>query len=517
MSAERNAHRRKIWQPTSTRPESRAHERRVPICVAEALEPRFQLAASVLTPALGATTLPAAVLGGAKTNATATVDLTNSSAGTVSGPAKVQLYFSTTPVFDANAVLITTFTKSGNLKAAGVEALKIKLKAIPDVPNGSYYLLVNVTDPGGNTATTSSTGTTTIAAPFIALSETFSRLTIPASVRAGAKISAVASLTVTNNGNVASTGNTAIALYASPTGTFSSGDTQLTSLNKPLVIKPGASKLVNLPLKTVPAALPDGIYHVLAQVTDSKGDVTTAASSTTFTAGAAPQTLTISGAVDGSGVMQVNPTSVSWTNTFGVTPTSMLVNGQSWNPSADPSASMTGHLVPNDLTNYQVHTQVVSGRDIANAQIVNNQLMVFFADTPNGQDNYQIQVSFTPKPQPIASAPATIHIVATIDGSDVLHITNTTAIWTHGSWGSPKNVSLNGIAWDTVTQPTLPNSGATTFLPAGVDLSTVQLTKNSGRDTATYQIFSNSLDVYFGDNQLGVSTYDVTLTFGPDQ
>ena len=109
MSAEGIAHRRNIRQPTSTRPGSRAHERRVPICVAEALEPRFQLAASVLTPALGATTLPTAVLGGAKTNATATVDLTNTSASTVSGAATVQLYFSTTPAFDANAALITTF------------------------------------------------------------------------------------------------------------------------------------------------------------------------------------------------------------------------------------------------------------------------------------------------------------------------------------------------------------------------------------------------------------------------
>jgi hypothetical protein len=471
------------------------------------------LAASVLTPALGVTTLPTAVLGGAKTNATATVDLTNTSASTVSGVATVKLYFSTTPVFDANAVLITTFTKSGNLRAAGVEALKIKLKAIPDVPDGSYYLVVNVTDPSGTTATTASTGSTTIAAAFIALSETFSKLTIPASVKGGAKISAVASLQVTNNGNVASTGNTTIALYASPTQTFSSGDTQISSLDKPLVIKPGASKLVNLPLKTIPAALADGTYYVLAQVTDSKGDVTSAASSNTFVAGTAAPTLTISGEVDGSAVMQVNPTSVSWTNTFGATPTSMLVNGQPWNPSSDPSASMTGPLVPNDLSNYQVNTQVISGRDIANAQIVNNQLTVFFADTPNGKDNYQIKVFFTPKPQPVASTPTTIHIVGKIDGSDVLQITNTGAIWTHAFWGSPTNVSLNGIAWDTVNQPTLPNSGATTFLPAGVDLSTVQFTKNSGRDTATYQLFSNSLDVYFGDDQLGASTYDVTLTF----
>lgn len=39
-------------------------------------------------------------------------------------------------------------------------------------------------------------------------------------------------------------------------------------------------------------------------------------------------------------------------------------------------------------------------------------------------------------------------------------------------------------------------------------------TKNEGRDTATYQLFSNHIDVYFADNPEGAGVYDVTLTFG---
>jgi hypothetical protein len=34
-----------------------------------------------------------------------------------------------------------------------------------------------------------------------------------------------------------------------------------------------------------------------------------------------------------------------------------------------------------------------------------------------------------------------------------------------------------------------------------------------GRDTATYQIFPNCVDVYFADNPPGTSTHDVTLNF----
>ena len=102
-----------------------------------------------------------------------------------------------------------------------------------------------------------------------------------------------------------------------------------------------------------------------------------------------------------------------------------------------------------------------SGRDVANAQIENGHLFIDFADTPNGADNYSIQVSFTPKPPPVVSPSATLHISANVDGSDVLHITNSSATWSHGFWGDPTNVTLNGTPWDTVNNPTLPNSGST--------------------------------------------------------
>ena len=229
----------------------------------------------------------------------------------------------------------------------------------------------------------------------------------------------------------------------------------------------------------------------------------------------ATPTITVSGSVDGSGVMEVDANSVSWTNVSFGTPTDLLVNGNDWNPSADPTFGIGGApLVPSDLNNYFVSTNVLSGRDVANAQNENGHLFIDFADTPNGADNYSIQVSFTPKPLPVASPSATLHVSASVDGSDVLHISNSAATWSHGFWGQPTNVTLNGTSWDTVDNPTLTNSGSTMFLPPGVDLSTVQFSANAGRDTATYQLFPDHIDVYFADAPLGASNYDVTLQFG---
>jgi hypothetical protein len=229
----------------------------------------------------------------------------------------------------------------------------------------------------------------------------------------------------------------------------------------------------------------------------------------------ATPTITVSGSVDGSGVMEVDANSVSWTNVSFGTPTELLVNGNHWNPSTDPTLGIGGApLVPSDLNDYFVSTDVLSGRDVANAQIEKGHLFIDFADTPNGADNYSIQVSFIPKPPPIVSPAATLHVSATVDGSDVLHITNTSATWSHGFWGQPTNVTLNATPWDTVNNPTLPNAGSTMFLPPGVDLSTVRFSENAGRDTATYQLFPDHIDVYFADTPVGASNYDVTLQFG---
>jgi hypothetical protein len=225
----------------------------------------------------------------------------------------------------------------------------------------------------------------------------------------------------------------------------------------------------------------------------------------------------VSGPIDGSGVMEIDNSNVAWANTFFDTPTALNVNGVSWDPSTAPVISIPGPLLPTGpISDYFVNTDIISGRDIANAQVTYGQLYLYFCDTPSGADTYDVQVSFTPRPPPVPSPSATLQIQATIDGSDTLQITPAGLTWVHNYWSQPSGVTVNGYSWDTVDDPTLADTGATAFLPAGVDLSSVVFTKQEGRDTATYQYFpdQDQIDVYFGDNPGGSSQYQVTLSFG---
>jgi hypothetical protein len=154
--------------------------------------------------------------------------------------------------------------------------------------------------------------------------------------------------------------------------------------------------------------------------------------------------LSVSGPIDGSGVMHVDPAGVSWNNLYYNTPTALVVDGTAWNPSAQPSLNLPGPLLPDDLSSYFVNTKVISGREIANAQIINNQLQIFYADTSLGSDDYSIQVSFTPKPPPAPSPSGTLHIVGMIDGTDTLEIRPSGLTWTHGFWAEPSGVTVNG-------------------------------------------------------------------------
>jgi hypothetical protein len=228
----------------------------------------------------------------------------------------------------------------------------------------------------------------------------------------------------------------------------------------------------------------------------------------------ATPTITISGQIDGSDAVEIDPSSATWTHTQWGSPANVVANGLAWDTVGHPTIALSGPLLPPDLANYLVTTTVVSGRDVAVARPESGHVLLQFADTPNGPDNYQVQVSFTPKPVTGPSPDATLHIGGNIDGSDVVRITASGAIWLHGQWGTPTGAFLDGMAWDTVAQPTIANSGATAFLPIGVDFSTAVLTENSGRDVSSYEAFSDHIDVVFADNQLGAGFADVTLHFG---
>jgi hypothetical protein len=117
----------------------------------------------------------------------------------------------------------------------------------------------------------------TAAPAFIALSETFVKMTIPSTAIAGSKAHAAAVLRITNNGNITTTPSTTAALFASLSGVIDGSATQLNSVTKPLKIRPGKAVTLSIPVKQIPAVAA-GAYTVIAQVTDPNSQVTTVTS-----------------------------------------------------------------------------------------------------------------------------------------------------------------------------------------------------------------------------------------------
>jgi hypothetical protein len=165
----------------------------------EFLEPRLQFAAAgvgELAPSIVGDTLPATVVADSKTTATATIELTNNTAGTVSGTAKIALFFSSTPTLGAGATRITRISKVVRVKADHSQSIPIKLKGIPALRDGTYHLVAQISDSKGDVSTAAASETVTVAPPSETLSVAFAPL--PAD-----PLATGATVTLTNTGNSA--------------------------------------------------------------------------------------------------------------------------------------------------------------------------------------------------------------------------------------------------------------------------------------------------------------------------
>jgi len=101
-----------------------------------------------------------------------------------------------------------------------------------------------------------------------------------------------------------------------------------------------------------------------------------------------------------------------------------------------------------------------------------------------------------------------------IDGSDLLKITSTEAIWKHRAWGFPEAVKLNDISWNLRQTNVLSNAGTNRFLPDHLDFSTAKIVKRQGRDLATMWSDTNALWINFADNPNGADAYELDISFG---
>ena len=205
----------------------------------------------------------------------------NSGNGTSTG--EIVKIFASTDGTTNNAVLLGTAPKATTVKAHAHDPVTVQIKSLPSTLNGNYTLIATVTDAGGNITDSPAGPTLTAAAPFISFAETItaiSGLTTSTPTVSGEATKAAIKLSIKNNGNVESSGNTTIAVFASPDQTTANG-TLIRSESLPLAVKNGKSQPETFKLENLPT-LANGNYFLVLKVTDANGDVTTLPSPVSF-------------------------------------------------------------------------------------------------------------------------------------------------------------------------------------------------------------------------------------------
>jgi hypothetical protein len=112
------------------------------------------------------------------------------------------------------------------------------------------------------------------------------------------------------------------------------------------------------------------------------------------------------------------------------------------------------------------------------------------------------------------AAKATLVFDGPIDGSERVVITAKEARWENVFWGVSRGVfTLNGVEWEPRKSAVLPNSGATRFLPAGVDLTKARIVSRDVRDYAAIEVEGGRLVLRFVDSPNGAARYRVVVAF----
>ncbi len=106
---------------------------------------------------------------------------------------------------------------------------------------------------------------------------------LPASVIAGEKTLINQIVTLHTTTNTAYNAPASTQLYLATGNTIDDGSILLPAKStKTIKLKTGAHQAIRFSLKSIPASVPDGIYHIIAQVTDSAGNISQAASAGTI-------------------------------------------------------------------------------------------------------------------------------------------------------------------------------------------------------------------------------------------
>jgi uncharacterized delta-60 repeat protein len=224
--------------------------------------------------------LPAAVLGGAK--GTATVTVTESGTTPATGSVTITVALATT-ASGTGATTAKAFPERVNLKQGQAHTYKLTFVYPAGLASGGYFVLTTVTDGTGLPAdlnvannTAASPAAVTVAPPTVKLAG--SDLTAASAFAAGA--TAHVSIDLTDDGNVTAKGKIDVDLYLSADQTVADG-TQVGTVPLAVGVVAGKSHAYRLTFK-LPAAAASGSYTLLAVVdparslgADDQTDVTT--------------------------------------------------------------------------------------------------------------------------------------------------------------------------------------------------------------------------------------------------
>jgi len=226
------------------------------------------------------------------------------------------------------------------------------------------------------------------------------------------------------------------------------------------------------------------------------------------------------GIIDGSDRIFITRAGALWEHVNWDWPQgSVTVNGNQWDSRQKNYITSPGvtRFLPESFSLDSAQLQVTEGRDVVALERTPNGVMVYMDDTFSGADEYEFTIQFQPvaeKAKSKKSAHGRIKLAAQIDGSDLVRITSSEAVWEHGTFSPPLNVRLNGIAWDPTASPVLKNEGTNAFLPAGVDFATAKIISRKGRDVATMWAEESSILVRFADNPNDSDDYEIDIAFG---
>lgn len=111
-----------------------------------------------------------------------------------------------------------------------------------------------------------------------------------------------------------------------------------------------------------------------------------------------------------------------------------------------------------------------------------------------------------------STATIALHIVAEVDGSDRLIISEQETLWVHRHWAWPSRVMINDVGWTPQRSPALPEKAHRSLLSERVNFASAKMAVHQGRDTAVLETFDDHIVVHLVDSPNGASTYDLTVT-----